>query len=134
MKIAISARGASLDASFDPRFGRAAYLVIVNDATEEVQGFANPAGNAGGGAGVQAAQFVAGQGARVVISGDFGPNAFEALSAAGIEMVLAQGEEHSSANASLSVRDLLERYRQGQLQTASTASRGAGRRARRRGR
>jgi predicted Fe-Mo cluster-binding NifX family protein len=44
--------------------------------------------NAAGGAGSQAAQFVAQQGADAVISGDFGPNAYIALAAAEIKMYL----------------------------------------------
>lgn len=128
MKIAISAQGDSLDSPFDPRFGRAAGFVIVDDETGTWSSYANPAGASGGGAGVQAARFVADHGAQAVISGDFGPNAASALAAAGIQMVLGKGQ------AGRAIRDLLAAYRAGQLPFADAASSGRGQRRQGRGR
>ncbi len=119
MRIAITSSGTDLDAPFDPRFGRAAYFIIFDEETETWQFHANPAVEAPGGAGVQAAQFVANQGATVVISGDFGPNAYRALSAAGLAMYVAPRGEPPS------VRQLLHQYRAGTLQSvAGPTSRG----------
>ena len=54
----------------------------------EWQAHSNPGVGATGGAGTLAAQFAANQHANSVISGDFGPNAYNALQAAGISMYL----------------------------------------------
>ena len=78
----------------------------------------NPALGATGGAGVQAAQFITEHGASVVVSGAFGPNAFDALAAVGIEMYLAPG------GADFSVSELVKRYKDHQLQKASGPSHG----------
>jgi predicted Fe-Mo cluster-binding NifX family protein len=119
MKIVITTTSPSIESAVDPRFGRGAYFLVVDSDTLEWQAHANPAINASGGAGVQAAQFVAGHGAQAVISGDFGPNAYNALAAAGIPMFLAPAGE------ALTARDLLVRYRQGELKQV-TAPTGPG--------
>jgi predicted Fe-Mo cluster-binding NifX family protein len=113
MKIATSTSTADLDSLVDPRFGRAASFVIVDTETEEWNAYPNPALNASGGAGVQAAQFITEHGAQAAISGDFGPNAYSALVAAGVKMFLAPASEP------LTARELLARYRRGQLQQVS---------------
>ena len=87
MKVAVSASGPSLDASVDPRFGRCAYFVIVDTETMQFEALENQARYAGGGAGIQAAQTVASKGVQVVLTGQVGPNAYQALSAAGIQIV-----------------------------------------------
>ena len=89
MKLAISADGPQLEAQLDARFGRCAYFIFVDTETHAWEASPNPAIDARGGAGTQAAQFIANQGAQAVISGHFGPNAFEALDAAGIKMYAA---------------------------------------------
>jgi len=90
MKIAISASGSTQESAFNPRFGRCDYFLI-NDTDAGVwEAFPNPAAGARGGAGPQAAQFIANQGVEVVISGRFGPNAFAALDAAGVKAYVAQ--------------------------------------------
>jgi predicted Fe-Mo cluster-binding NifX family protein len=109
MKIAITTTSPGIESAVDPRFGRGAYFVVVDAETEEWQAHPNPAINASGGAGVQAAQFIASHGAQVAISGDFGPNAYNALTAAGIRMFLAPAGDPVTA------RELLARYRQGEL-------------------
>ena len=77
-----------LTAELDPRFGRAAYFLIVDTTSGERWILDNPALHANGGAGVKAAQTLAAEACEAVIGGDFGPHAFEALSAAGINMAL----------------------------------------------
>lgn len=86
MKIAITATAPSLEARVDPRFGRGAYFIVVDTDTMTWQAHENPAVHASGGAGSQAVQFLARFGVQAVISGDFGPNAAMALSAAGTSM------------------------------------------------
>ena len=88
MKLIITSTEAALDSPVDPRFGRCAYMIVYDTETLQWQAHANPGANAMGGAGSQVAQFAANQGADAVISGDFGPNAHNALAAAGIKMYL----------------------------------------------
>ena len=88
MKLVITASAPDIEAAVDPRFGRGAYFVVVDSETLQWEAHENQAVNASGGAGSQAAQFVAQQGGEAVISGDFGPNAYIALAAAEIKMYL----------------------------------------------
>jgi predicted Fe-Mo cluster-binding NifX family protein len=106
MKICVSAESNSLDAPIDPRFGRCPYLVIVDSETMQFEAVPNIASNATGGAGIQAAQTIASKGAKVLITGNVGPNAFQALSAAGIKIV---------TGAFGTVRGVIEKYKRGEL-------------------
>ena len=116
MKLAISISGKKLSSPFDARFGRAAAFCIVDTESGEWEAFDNPALSASGGAGVQASQFVAEHGAEAVASGAFGPNAFDTLDAATVEMYLAPGNKaHTAA-------EVLEMFRAGQLPKAEAAT------------
>ena len=116
MKIAISISGNSLTSPFDSRFGRAAAFCIVDTETGEWEAFDNPALTASGGAGVQASQFVVKHAVQAVVSGAFGPNAFDTLAAADVEMYLAPGNEtHTAA-------EVLEMLRTGKLTKAEAAT------------
>ena len=106
MKLCITAVEDSLDAQIDPKFGRCQYFLIVNSETMEFQAIPNESFHAAHGAGIQSAQTVANSGSEVVITGNIGPNAFRVLSAAGI-MILT--------GVSGSVRDVVEKYKKGQL-------------------
>jgi len=106
MKICVSASSDNLDANVDSRFGRCPYFVVVNSETMEFTAVSNDSTNAAHGAGIQAAQTVANMGAKVVITGNVGPNAFNVLSAAGIKLV---------TGVSGSIRDAVEKYKSGQL-------------------
>jgi len=106
MKICVSATANTLDAQVDPRFGRCLYLVIVDSENMRFESFPNVASGAGGGAGIQAAQIIAGKGAKVLITGNVGPNAFQALSASGIRIV---------TGASGTVKEVVEKYKRGEL-------------------
>lgn len=88
MKLLVTTTSPSLDAAIDPRFGRGVYFIVLNSETMEWQAHPNPGVDAAGGAGTLAAQFAANHNVTAVISGDFGPNAYNALQAAGIEMFL----------------------------------------------
>jgi len=106
VKICVTASGNNLDASIDPRFGRAAYLTIVDSESMAFETILNAAAGAMGGAGIQAAQIIAGKGAKVLITGNVGPNAFQALSASGIRIV---------TGASGTVKEVVEKYKRGEL-------------------
>lgn len=116
MKIAISATEPDIHALLDPRFGRGAYFVILDTESGAWESHPNAAVGASGGAGVQAAQFMASHGVRAVISGDFGPNAFTTLQAAGIQMFVArQG----------TVSEAVEQFTAGTLPAVNAATHGS---------
>jgi predicted Fe-Mo cluster-binding NifX family protein len=96
MKIAITAGEPGLETTLEPRFGRCDYFLIVDTESQKWESMQNPAAEAMGGAGPQAAQFLADQDVEAVISGEFGPNAYSALEAAGIRMFRAQIEGTSA--------------------------------------
>jgi predicted Fe-Mo cluster-binding NifX family protein len=93
MRIAVTCMGRTLDSPVDPRFGRAAGFIIWETESKEFQAVDNSANlNASEGAGIQAAQALAGMKPDVVLTGHCGPRAFRALRAAGIQVVTgAQG-------------------------------------------
>ena len=107
MKLAVSATGGSLDAQVDPRFGRCAYFVIVDSESFEFESIPNTAANAMSGAGIQAAQAVADKGVQAVMTGHVGPNAFQALSSAGIDII---------TGVAGSVREAVEAFKSGKSQ------------------
>ncbi len=113
MKIAVSSSGNSLEAPLDPHFGRCSYFVIVDPDDMSYEAFDNESGRLGGGAGIQASQFVASQGAEAVLTGSCGPNAMQTLSAAGIKVY---------AGLSGTVRQAVEKYKSGQLQPETEAT------------
>jgi len=106
VRICVTASGTTLDASVDPRVGRAAYFIIVNSETMAFEAVPNTAGGAMSGAGIQAAQTIASKGIDVLITGNVGPNAFQALSSAGIKIVVG---------AYGIVREVIEKYKRGEL-------------------
>ncbi len=116
MKIAVSVSGNTLDSPFDPRFERAAAFCVVDSETGVWTAHENPAPSASGGAGVQAAQFVAKLGAQVVISGAYSPNAFDILSPVGIEMYL------SSTGKALTAAEVLALFKTGKLTKTEAAT------------
>ena len=88
MKIVVSSEGPGLAAKVSSRFGRCPVYVFIDTDTKAVESVSNPAQNAAGGAGVQAAQYVASKGVQAALTGNVGPNANDVLSAAGIEVFI----------------------------------------------
>lgn len=87
MKIAITSNGQDLDATVDPRFGRAAYILIVDVDTLDVEVLDNAENvNAFKGAGIQAATMISDKKADVLLTGYCGPNAFKTLDAARVKV------------------------------------------------
>ena len=123
MKVVLSATSPSLDATVDPRFGRGAYLLVVDTTSLEFEAHPNPGVSATGGAGIQAAQFVASQKAEAAVSGDFGPNAFDALKEAGVSMY-TYGDCQT-------VQEAIQKLKAGQLDPVGSPKRGGGARGRR---
>ena len=113
MKIAITANGAGLDAPTSPVFGRCLTYVVVDTETMQFESLTNPALSASGGAGIQAAQYLIGQGVQALVTGNVGPNAFQVLNAAGIPVYL---------NGNGTVRQAVEAFQAGQLEAVSGAT------------
>ncbi len=111
MKICVTAVSGSLDAQIDPRFGRCPCFVIVDSETMEFEAVSNIAVGSMSGAGIQAAQTVASKGATVVLTGNIGPNAFQALSTAGIKVV---------TGAVGNVEEAVVKYKEGELKESSS--------------
>ncbi len=110
MKIVVTATIPSLDGSVDPRFGRCPYFVIVETDDLAFEAEENPNIALGGGAGIQSAQFINEKGVRFVLTGNCGPNAYQTLSAAGIEVIVG---------CSGLVRDVIEQFKTGRLAAAN---------------
>jgi predicted Fe-Mo cluster-binding NifX family protein len=87
MKIAVTSTGKDLDSPVDPRFGRAAYILVVDTDTLDFEVLDNAENvNAFKGAGIQAATMISDKHANVLLTGFCGPNAFKALDAARIKV------------------------------------------------
>lgn len=86
MIVIVSSQGNTIESPVNERFGRTPYLIKVDTITMEWQAFENPSVFNAHGAGVATSQFVIEQKADLVMSGDFGPNAVNALNSASIVM------------------------------------------------
>ncbi|AKB76893.1 hypothetical protein MSHOH_0410 [Methanosarcina horonobensis HB-1 = JCM 15518] len=86
MKICISACGKDPDSEVDPQFGRCNYFVIIDPDAGSVTSIKNPGSEASSGAGIRAAEAVAGAGIDTLLTGSVGPNSFSVLFEAGIEI------------------------------------------------
>ena len=90
MKIAITATGPSLDAEIDPRFGRCLYFIIVDPDTMEFDALENQNAMASGGdlsSCFSTYQTIAGKGVQIVLTGNSGPNTYQALRLSNIQVV-----------------------------------------------
>lgn len=88
MKVAVTAKGPELSSPVDPRFGRAAYVIVVDTETMAYEALDNSDNvNAFKGAGIQAATMIADRGVEVLLTGYCGPNAFKTVEAAGMKVV-----------------------------------------------
>ena len=90
MKIIISSQNNEIESLMDPRFGRCQYFCIYDTETKENNFVVNNAINMAGGAGIQAANQIIKENAKVVITGNLGPNATEVLENANIKFYLVE--------------------------------------------
>jgi len=98
MKLALTTTGSSLDAPLDPRFGRAQRFLIYDLEAETYAILDNQASlDAAQGAGIQAAETVAGAGVDALITGHCGPRAFRVLEAAGIAVYTTEARSVAMA-------------------------------------
>jgi len=118
-KVAVSSVGPGLESAVDSRFGRAAGFVVVDTDTMAAEFIDNNAAQGmGHGAGIQAAESVARGGASAVLTGFVGPKAFQALQAAGIDVV--QNMDN------MTVKEAVERFRTGQVKASQSPNGGRG--------
>ncbi|MBW1985704.1 MAG: NifB/NifX family molybdenum-iron cluster-binding protein [Deltaproteobacteria bacterium] len=108
--IAVSAIEKSFDSPVDPRFGRAKYFVVVDPETMEWEVLDNTSNNnAAHGAGIQTARLVSQHRIKTVLTGNCGPNAFQTLQAAGIQVAIGVNS---------TVRQAVERFKRGEINMA----------------
>ncbi len=116
MKIAMTSKGKDLESEVDTRFGRCVYFIIVDPDTMEFEAVSNESANASGGAGPQAAQAISKKGVEVLITGNVGPNAYQALEAAGIRVL-------TGSNGI--IKDMIQKFKNGELEEANSANVGS---------
>lgn len=109
VNICVTAQGDQLESQVDPRFGRCQYFLLIDTETMGFEAFANPNVAGMGGVGVQSGQFVADKQAQAVLTGKVGPNASQALKAAGIDVFV---------NVDGDVRSAVERFKNGELSSS----------------
>ena len=113
MKVCVTSQGNDLNAAVDPRFGRCQYFMIVDTETLDFKAIENPNLDSRGGAGIQSGQFVAGNQAKAVLTGNVGPKAFATLNAAGISVY---------TGAAGTVQEALDNFKAGSLDSAQGAN------------
>lgn len=114
MKIAVTSKGTDPDSQVDPRFGRAAYILIVDSENFDFEVIDNKENvNAFKGAGIQAASAITSKGAEVLLTGFCGPNAFRALKAGNVDV---------ANDAKGTVKEAVKAYLEGKLPLADKAN------------
>ena len=113
MKVCVTSEGDNLDSNVDPRFGRCQYFIIADTDTSAFQAVPNPNIESMGGAGIQSGQLVAEKKVKAVLTGNVGPNAFQTLQSAGIDVV---------TGISGTVREAIEKYKKGGLKPTQNPS------------
>ncbi|RJP81361.1 MAG: dinitrogenase iron-molybdenum cofactor biosynthesis protein [Desulfobacteraceae bacterium] len=114
MKIAVTSKGRDLGSAVDPRFGRAAYILVVDPSSMKFEVVDNSGNvNAFKGAGIQAASMVSDKGAEVLLTGFCGPNAYKTLQAAGVKVV---------NDVSGTVQEAVTAFQEGKLLFAKNAN------------
>jgi predicted Fe-Mo cluster-binding NifX family protein len=107
MKTAITAASPTLDANVDPRFGRCSCFLIVETDDMTFEAIDNTNRELGQGAGIQSVRLLANRGIQYVLTGNCGPNAHQALTAAGIGVVVG---------CAGTVREVAQQFKAGQLE------------------
>jgi len=116
MKICVTSEGKILDSRVDPRFGRCQYFIFFDTETSKFEAQENANAQFQGGAGIQSAQLVNSKGAKAVLTGNVGPNAFQTLSAAGIQIY---------TGVSGTVEEAIEDFKSGKLTLTESPSVGS---------
>jgi len=106
MRIAVAASGRELTSEIDDRFGRAPWFLIVDTSTGDLEAIENDGAEQMSGAGPKAAQILASREVDCLVAAHCGPNAFAALAAHGIDVIVAP---------KTSVADAIEQVKSGRL-------------------
>lgn len=106
MKIAFSTTGDDLSAPTEPKFGRAPKFLVLNIEDNSFVVIDNTTKDSPKGTGIKAAELVVKAGVKIVVTGDCGPKALNALKQAEVKV-------YSSKNTS--IKEALEQYRAGKL-------------------
>jgi predicted Fe-Mo cluster-binding NifX family protein len=120
MKLCVTSKGRDLDSKVDFHFGRAPYFLIVNIDTMSFDVVKNTARITGRGAGVSAAQMILDKSAAAVLTGTIGPNAFDALRFAHVDI-------YEGLSGSETVRESVERFKKGEYHEVTEPTGGPGR-------
>ena len=94
MKVAVSSKGKNLDSEVDGVFGRCSYFIIADiekNKIKKTEVVENKNATRMGGAGIAAAQDVAGKKAKAVITGNIGPRASDVFKQFDISVYNAKG-------------------------------------------
>ena len=113
MKVAITSTGKELDSDLDLRFGRCAYFLVVDTETNSAEIIDNSSVALGGGAGIAASQQLINGNVNVLITGNVGPNAFQTLNAANVEI-------YKSVPGKVS--EILEKFKKGDLEKVESSN------------
>ena len=114
MRVAITSSGKELTSEIDPRFGRAAYFIIVDPETMENEVVENLQNlNLAQGAGIQAGKTIVDNNVDVVITGNCGPKAFRVLQSANIKII---------SGVTGPIMDVIAKFKDGTLQAAQQAN------------
>ncbi len=114
MKIAVTSQDGKIDGKLDPRFGRSKHFIVFDIESGKSELVDNSINlNAAQGAGIQAGRNVAELGVGAVITGNVGPKAFAVLNECGIKIYTA---------GDCSVKDAIEKYRNGDLKLVENAN------------
>jgi predicted Fe-Mo cluster-binding NifX family protein len=110
-----------LNSKLNPRFGRCqsfTFVTVEDGEIKTVKTVPNSAANAMGGAGIQAAQTIGNNNASIVIVGNLGPNAAQALSSLNLKILKAPNQQ-------LTVKQVIDLYNEGKLNEISGANVGS---------
>ena len=110
MKIAITSSGPELTSQVDPRFGRCSYFIFVDTDSDKFEAIENSGAQGMGGVGIQAGQMMIDKGIKAVLTGNCGPNAFQTLKAAGVEVI---------TGVSGTVQEVVDKFKAGGFQSVS---------------
>jgi len=115
MLVCVTTTGEDLDSKVDPRFARAAYFIIYDTDTDKYEVIGNEQTmNVPQGAGVQASSTIVDSEAKVVLTGNCGPNAFRVLQSSEIEVYVGLGD--------LTAREAIEKFKAGELESVTDAN------------
>ncbi len=113
MKLCITSQGDNLESQIDTRFGRCQYFIIADSETLEFEAVKNPNIDGMGGVGIQSGQLMSEKEVKVVLTGNVGPNAFQTLQAAKVDII---------TGISGTVKEVIEKYKTGELKPVEKPS------------